>query len=514
MNKKAGYSKNIINDIIFIVLLLGISYYYNYLEIINLRPQSIHYFRQTDCASVALNYYQNGMHFFEPEIMNLHADDDTSGYSVGEFPGIYYVVAVLYKIFGFNEAFFRGVNLLIFYLGLFALFKLLKGFLKDNFWSIAISLLFFVSPIIAYYANNFIPDTSALAFTFIGWYYFFRFNNLKKYKHLNLAMLFFLFASVLKITAAISVIVLMMIYLIEKFNLYKFGKAEKSFSRKIKHVIPLILTFLLIIAWYSFAIYYKRAHDSWYFSTRIWPLWELTYEKINIIIHAVSTRWVYEYFHISVLIFFLICFILILIFNKRTKSFLTFISVMIFIGLIGFSVLWFYAFENHDYYLISLFVLPLFILITFFDMLRKHLPVIFKSIIIKIIFTAWLVFNMYYSERIVYERYNGWQSEYPVFKDIHTITPYLRSIGIERSDKVISPCDFSGNYTLYLMNQRGWTNILRLSGDSAKIAGHINKGAKYLILVGEEMLEADYLQPFMKNKYGEYNSITIYDLQH
>ena len=64
------------------------------------------------------------------------------------------------------------------------------------------------------------------------------------------------------------------------------------------------------------------------------------------------------------------------------------------------------------------------------------------------------------------------------------------------------------------MNQRGWTNILRLSGDSAKIAGHINKGAKYLILVGEEMLEEDYLQPFMKNKYGEYNSITIYDLQH
>ena len=56
-----------ISAILFVVLLAGVSFYYNYHEILLKRPQSVHKWRQADCASIALNYYQDGMKSFEAE---------------------------------------------------------------------------------------------------------------------------------------------------------------------------------------------------------------------------------------------------------------------------------------------------------------------------------------------------------------------------------------------------------------------------------------------------------------
>jgi hypothetical protein len=60
---------------IFVFLFLGMSLLYEYQKVIFFRPQSVHFWRQSDCASQALNYYQNGMHFGKPEIHNQVSDE-------------------------------------------------------------------------------------------------------------------------------------------------------------------------------------------------------------------------------------------------------------------------------------------------------------------------------------------------------------------------------------------------------------------------------------------------------
>ena len=107
-------------NLYFIFLLLLFLIIYDYPSILFKRPQSVHHWRQSDCASIALNYYQTGMHFFQPQTHNLTSDNNTTGYcATSELPIGYYFIAILYKVFGYHDFIFRFVNTLIFLLGLF-----------------------------------------------------------------------------------------------------------------------------------------------------------------------------------------------------------------------------------------------------------------------------------------------------------------------------------------------------------------------------------------------------------
>ena len=201
-------------NVIFIVCFFGLTILYHYYQIFFLHPQSIHLWRQTDCLSIALNYYEHGMHFFSPEIHNQLADDGESGYSAGEFPILYYGVALVWKVFGYHESSYRVIVLIISFCGFFALYKMMEGLLKDTFWGITISLLIFTSPILAYYSVNFLTNIPALSFSLIGWYFFYTYYVSKRTKYLYFAMVFFMMAALLKIPEAIN-------FLFKNLKLYR-----------------------------------------------------------------------------------------------------------------------------------------------------------------------------------------------------------------------------------------------------------------------------------------------------
>ena len=109
-------------SLVFLVILASMSLAYSYQEILFKRPQSVHYWRQADCASLALNYYQHGMNFFEPQTHNLTSNGGKSGNTcTSEVPLLYYSVAVLYHLFGYHEYIYRLLNTLLFFTGLFGL---------------------------------------------------------------------------------------------------------------------------------------------------------------------------------------------------------------------------------------------------------------------------------------------------------------------------------------------------------------------------------------------------------
>ena len=108
------------------------------------RPYSIHQWRQADCLSITMNYYMEGLNFFEPKIHWLA--DGKDGKTVSDFPIIYYIVAKLWKVFGYHEYIFRLINTLIVFTGLFCLFKFIGNLLSDKFWAYIITFLLFTSP--------------------------------------------------------------------------------------------------------------------------------------------------------------------------------------------------------------------------------------------------------------------------------------------------------------------------------------------------------------------------------
>ena len=199
MGKLKDYINSYVNSnpltfrIVFIAVLLLLSVYYQYHKTIFYPPQSVHAWRQADCASLALNYYKHGMNFFHPQIHLLVSDNGTSGYTAtSEIPLFYYSAAILYKIFGAHEFLIRLMNLLIFFCGIYYLFRLLYKLLKDYFWSGALAILFVTSPLLVYYANNYLTNASALALGIIGLYHFYSFYEHKRRSSLYYSAMFYL----------------------------------------------------------------------------------------------------------------------------------------------------------------------------------------------------------------------------------------------------------------------------------------------------------------------------------
>lgn len=511
-------------NILFVILLLVVSYYYNYHEIAFKSPQSVHKWRQSDCASIALNYYQNGMDFFHPETHNLTSDGGTSGKCcTSEIPILYYSVASFYKVFGHHDFIYRIFNTLLFFLGLYFLFRLLNYVLKDVFWAIALTLLFFTSPVLVYYGNNFLSNSSSLAFSIIGWYYFVRFYFESKQKWFLISMLVFLIAAAFKVTALFSVFAIAGIYGLEGLGLTKFKENGQLFRKSVGYLIPLLSIFIIVGSWIIYAHNYNLKHDCTYFSTTIFPIWDLNRTEIISVLEKIKNIWVEQYFHKSVLLFLLVCFLFIVSFFKKNKKLFLFSVIFIFAEVIVYILLQFLTFADHDYYVIDMYILPVLIVVTTFEVLKTHFNKVFRSPILKVIFAVFLFFNIYNAHQKINGRYEGWMNNFSENKDLYSITPYLRQIGISSDDTVISIPDGS-HVSLYLMNQKGWTeytdarfnkgNPRPYNQDSAGIQHSIDKGAKYLIVNGiKELYNKPYLQSYCTHLAGNYNNVLIFNLK-
>jgi hypothetical protein len=511
-------------SISFLLLLLIISYYYNYHEIFFKRPQSVHKWRQSDNASVALNYYQGGMDLFSPETHNLTSDKGTSGKcATSEIPILYYTVAALYSVFGYHEAIFRLFNTMLFFLGLFYLFKLFYYLLKDGFWSVSLSILFFTSPVLIYYGNNFLSNSAALAFSIIGWYHFVRFLIEKQPKLFSFSMLFFLIAGSLKVTALLSFFAIAGILLLEYTGLVKLKKDEKIFNQPVKYFLSIVFVVVIIGSWLVYARNYNQKHDCTYFSTTTFPIWNLDKDGILTVLERVHNIWLEHYFHFTVFVFLGFCFAFLALNYKKNSRIFNLSILIICVEVLLYILLQFWTFADHDYYTIEIYILPVIVVSAAFYVLKSSFNNLFNSFFLKAGFAIFLLFNIWYGKKMNMERYDGWMNDYDNNKDIYSITPFLRDHGISSKDTVISIPDDS-HASLYLMNQKGWTEYtdarfnrgekIRYNQSKDGIEHSIKKGAQYLIINKiEELYKKTYLQEFCNYLIGYYNDVLVFDLR-
>ena len=497
-------------SLIFVLLLIVVSYFYGYWEILFFPPQSIHLWRQCDCTSIALMYAEHGMHFFKPEMHNLHADGQTTGYAVGEFPIIYYFVAILYKLFGHHDYLFRATDLFIFFAGLFFMFKMIYLVSRDYFYAILFPLLLFTSPLLVYYANNFLPEVPSLGLTLIGWYFFFKMRNQYKSWYLYISIFFFTMATLIKVSSGISMIVVFGLLFLESINLPTFNKGKKIFGQTMAAYFGFVCGFILIIAWYLFAIKYNQDHSTIYFRTGIVGFWQTKAEDAEAVSIMFLNNWKFFIFNDSVYILMGI-FLLVVFFIGKDK-FNILINLLTIMGIAAFVALWYGLLFQHDYYFAPLLVLAAILFISFCETGHFRFPKIFHHPILKIIFPVILVINVIYASNKISDRYN----EFPEIEnrvELYKIQGFLDSLHIEKDAKIICTPDPSPNHMLYLLNRQGWSDLYGMNSDGLKIANHIRQGAKYLFVyegIPEENQELNYFIDELISKKGR---LRIYKLK-
>lgn len=527
------------NNILFIASLFLLFFIYGFDHILWLRPQSIHQWRQADCLQIAHNYLTDSWNFFSPSIHNYFSDEETSGKTIGEFPILYYFVAILWKMFGEHEFIYRLINLIIFFIGLFALYKLLKNLLNSVFWSFTLSLFLFTSPILIFYSNNFLTNVPAFSFVLIGWYYFYKFYETQKHKWLYITIIFFTLGGLLKMTAYISFIVIGCFYLIDIYrSLLK--KKQELFPNIKNAFLPFLISVLIVFAWYAYAAYFTGIHGGKYTFNGLWPIWEMQegqFKNIKKFISEIIIHQVFNRYFLMTLVLFLI--LLVIDFKKLNKFILITLFLLIF-GVSAFVLFWFQALEAHDYYVINLIILPFFVLVAFFWHLSVHYPKTYQSTILKTAFLLFLIFNIIYASNNIRMRYWGhfnyndklavylcdkpeidfwwWTGSQNPFQSLNDIESYNRSIGIGESDLVVYIPDQGFATSLYLMNQKGWTSGFGIENDpniapENQLRDKIkNKNLKYLFIGDTLSLEKEYLSPFLTEPIGSFKGVKIYVL--
>lgn len=497
---------------IFLCIILGLSFLYEFQDIIFFLPQSVHHWRQSDCASFAMMYYENGMKFFEPRVYNVLMG---AGNCAGECPVLYYFIAILYKIFGPHEFIFRLVCLLIFYSGLVALLNITYRFLSDKFYSFYIPILLFTSPLIVFFSNNFLCDVPSLSITFIAWSFVLKYRDTEKISDFWIAMIFFSLAGLLKANALISFVALGGMFFLELNGWIMLKAGSKLFSN-LKHNIAGFAVVLIVVAgWYLWAIHYNEQFSVSFLGTKAWPGWPIWEASDKDFLSTVTVL----FFHATHIFHLLTCalFIFLIIFINANRAHadkvLYGIFLLTFIGSLLFILTFFVGLHDNIYYFVNIMVVPVFVFITALTVLRSKYSAVYNSIVFKGILMAFLVLNVVYAKGKQRVYYHEGQMHLRSNKAFYEpgFKPFLDSIGVGKSDLVISMPDVTPDVTLYLIGRQGWSEY-NLPKDTNKINQCVGWGAKYLILNDPTLIGDDALRNYTGNFVGNYQSIYVYKL--
>lgn len=485
-------------------------------------PFSRHIWRQADCLAITKSYYNDHLPFLEPEVYIQY--EGHPGKTISELPLVYYGVAQIWRLTGEHYWIYRLLSLAVFLIGILYLKRLSFSILQDQFWSIFVALFLYASPLIAYYSNNYLMNTYALSLAIIGTYHFHQYYLKSLYKHLLFACILFLFAGLLKITALLIFLAIGGTYLYH--SLFK----KKNLKGFLPLGVPYLTVLLVILAWQGYVSYYNNQGVAKIFLQGILPIWEIDKTQIIVVWKKLWNDLLPEVYGYTVLFSLGILMLLLVLNHKKTQP--AFFMVMLFtaLGIVGYMLLFYQVFDDHEYYLTNLLIIVPIILLLGLDVLHQHYPTLFQSSQLKIVALITLAGMSYYaivSTRIKYDDGNGWiKNSFLIspekqalwewihwnynrtLKDLETIEPLLDSLGCTYDKHVLSVPDNTINASLVIMNRKGYTNY-----NSYQEAELIEKakvwGAEFLIVNGLEELEKPYLQPYLSDSIAKTEFVTI-----
>ena len=501
-------------------------------RVLHTRPAPCHLWRQTDCLSLTENY-RNGRPFLEPEIHARIADGGTTGNSAGEFPLIYWAIGQVWKLTGPSEFVYRLFGILLHFAATWALYLALRRVLGDAFWAVASALLLFTSPVIVYYSMGFLTDVPALDLVLIGWYFVVRHAQERRSRWWALAMACFALATLLKVSAGISLVALLTILLVATLMPARFG----GHHRLLPDVRPAwawsALAVVAILSWYAYAEAYNDRHNGRYTFNSIWPIWDMTPEEVDRAWTFGKRILVFQVFDTTVWLVLAVALVAAALHVRRLPGPVALLNILLLLGVIAYTLLWFHAVDGHDYYFISPLILPLVLWTTFLWWLRRDHPSVFRSAWPRTAFALLLVYNVAYAANNMRMRYAERSPIDPseILPIHHThelpywsamdhydlrgtldLGPTLDTLGIPKDAWVIFLDDHTINGSLYLMGRKGFTRYANDWSDPGTFDRLIDRGARYLLFAQDRWLEDPLVAPYLTRPLARHNGIRIYAL--
>lgn len=456
-----------------------------HLPFISKPPCGVHVWRQCNTLAMAKNFATEGMNILEPKIDRR---DGTNGITGSHFPLYEWLLAVIYKVFGFYDIIPRLFSLLVFTLALLAFQKILENLLFSPFLS-TIGALFLLSiPEFYYHSINAMPDILALATALWGLYFWLKLKDKQ-------SMLFYFLAFVMTLISALIKI---------QFLIIPFAAIAFLIKNK-KQWLLLILLWISIVcialSWYFYAIKLTQLQNLKEYGLWITPIslaekLETIWLNISMDLPEILLGWP---------LFIGFIFALVGVFlNKKIAPFLVFKGLW-FLSFLVFYIVAIERMKNHSYYFMALLPLLVLFILQFLKHQRVKQWIIYSLLILN--FTWAFV-------RIIPSRWVQSKAQIPV----EFYNPEFRKQfenTIPKGEQVLIGPDVSGCIYFYFTNTKGFSfdepqQLFNNSNGEQKLVSIKKLKVKYMIFNHKEMMEPYIAQLGLKQKIKQVGNFEIW----
>jgi hypothetical protein len=495
--------KNVTGLGIVVVGLFLFTWVLNLQKISHLPMGSYHAWRQADCISLTHNLYEGTGTLWHPR--THYAKDDGSGLAAGELPLLNAMVAGIFKVTGKSNRVYRLTIFLFYITGIIFLYLLFLEVSRHPFFSAGMALLIGSSPVLLYYAINFLPDVPALSTGIAGLYVTTLAKRKNRFTWMIAGITLIALASLMKLTLAILLVGLAIVYLVE---ILMHGKKRWN----IQALVGIGFCVLVIAGWYYHAYWLDHLHPPFIFLTETRSYWQTYYLEKPLIWHEVVHRWLPQVLLPLVWLFILVSALAGALFPKKVKIEWTLLGALGVIMAVIFFLLLYRQFYLHDYLWIGLLgvvvVLAIMAVQAMAGLHNRSAKIALQGGIGLLI-----ILQIFQARLTLQERYIKFDNALLFNQQLWQMEPELRKHGIKKTDLVISIPDVSPNLSLVAMNQYGFTNYREKNNDSLGITRSISAGASYLIISDTALYKKTWLQPFLQQYAWSYKDIGVFDLR-
>lgn len=493
-----------------IVGILLVIYFGRVYEFINYPPFSVHVWRQADSAAQFYNFYNSNAPFWEPSVFQLIGEE---GKVISEIPILYWLAAQWSKVFGFQDGWLRGLHLIIFLSGVYYLYRIGVLLIQNRWLALIPALLFASSPLILFYAYSSLPNVPAIGFAIIGWYFYIKhrkknqdiyYNNSSFYQ----ATAWFLLATLLKpseglhfIAASATEILILLFY--KRNSLKLLAK---------RWLIPQLLFFSVLICYLLYVRYYNDLYGNHANLQGILPIWNIPSDQLNYITHSLFVSYRRLFFEDTYWVILSVMFFTWLFNSKIKKDWFSITVILLLLGTVSYIILFYAAFDIHDYYALTICLPVIFVLIAWLRVYNSVLEKLKYSYLLTILALAFFAFSLSYLPRKLNPRYEKSFKEVPPLETIE-LGKLMTQKGIGSDKKVIIIPDISPNVGLYQLKRFGWTDYL-ISDPKAENLHYFRHNADYLITARPDVFEnRKWLREKLDEPVLRHNGMAVYPIK-
>jgi|GEM_PF-972920 len=499
---------------VFILTLILIYVYLQFHVIAFYEPGGIHFIRQVDSLNFIKYYRDHGMQFFTTGSYSL---ESTEGRGACEFPLMYYLLAAYENMFGENIYLLRWIYLGITSAGLIFFFRMLNRHI--TFWPLTLALTFILygSAIITYYANNYLPDACAWGFVLCGFYTAGHYMHKPAARWIVAGFILFTWAALLKPTFLIAYGSVSGGMFLAHFVAAK-GRVKDFFATYGYWMLAFVLGTILVLAWGRYINLYNEQYHNAYFLTKAAPVWETNAEFKAQVFDYVFHYWWDSYYPRPVFYVFGILIIAGLLAYRYADKWLYFASVLAWLGMALYFVLFFAQFKEHDYYF--MLVSFAFFVSVFNGVLALYrlLPNVWVHTALALVLCGFSVLSYYQVRGRIEYRYalkdNLYYTE--VYLKLHHSEALLQKAGVDASVPVVVMVDHARNTGLFALRRYGWPvyGTTEQEFDRLRSLATSEGDRACLVLTGDSLLQKDQLMPFLGQKLVSENGVSIFRFAH